>query len=94
MLEAEGAQEVGVVMTIRCPCVVRNLSCSPRKGQNERSKRLVRAMRRGMAEVMMISTEGMKLLMGLFETSWRLSCSVRRGMWLIAWRSAASSRTV
>ena len=83
-----------MVMAVRCPCVVRDRSCSVRKGQNERSKRLVRVMRCGTVEVMMVSTEGTKLLMQPFERSWWSSCSVRRGMWSIAWRSAASSRTV
>jgi len=94
MLEAGGVQEVGTVMVVRRPCVVRDRSYSVRKGQNERSKRLVRVMRHGTVEVMMILTEGMKLLMRLFETSWRSSCLVGRGMRLIAWRSVASSRTV
>ena len=93
-LGAEGVREAGTAMAARYLCVVRDRFCSVRKEQNERSNRLVRVMRRGKVEAMMISSEGMKWLMRLFETSWRSSCSVRRGMRLIAWRSAASSRTV
>jgi len=68
-LEAEGVREVGTATGARCPCVAHDLSYLARKEQNERSKLLVQVMGRGTAEVMMISSEGMKWLMPLSETS-------------------------